>query len=401
MIALAGAAVILPDRVLDDATVVIDAGRIVEVRELTGRGRPAAAESLHGCYLVPGFIDLHVHGVAGVDALGGEAAVAQMARALPPFGVTAFCPTSVACDPARLARFLAAVGRVRTAGVEGGARVLPAHLESNFLNPEWAGAQPIRCLRRPPGSARRDPSAGPEEFTADEILAVMEAAAPDIGIVTLAPELDGALDLVRRLTGRGHRVSMGHSGATYDQALAAVAAGARHATHLFNRMAPLSHREPGLAGAALRAEEVTVELVCDGYHVHPAVAHVVVAAKSPARVAAITDGTAGSGLPRGARTTLGDQPITVGSTALYDDGTMAGSVTTMDRAFAWLVGAVGLSLVEAARLCATTPAQALGLHGHGVIAAGAVADLVVLDARLRVRETWVGGVRVFERRTGA
>jgi N-acetylglucosamine-6-phosphate deacetylase len=396
MITLAGAAIVLPDRVLDEGAVVIEGDRIVEVRE-TARGAGDATAALRGGYLVPGFIDVHVHGVLGIDALESGEAVAAMARALPRFGVTAFCPTSVACDPARLARLLEAVGRARTARDPAAARVLPAHLESNFLNPAWAGAQPVACLRQPPRGTARAAADESGEFTADEILAVMDRAAPDIGIVTLAPELDGAVALIRQLAGRGHRVSLGHSGATYEQALEALAAGARHVTHLFNRMRALSHRDPGLVGAALHSDELVAELVCDGQHVHAAVAHVVVAAKSPDRVMAITDGTAGAGLPVGARATLGGRTITVGSTAQYDDGTMAGSVATMDRAFAWLVGPVGLSLVEAARLCATTPAQALGLVGHGLIAPGAVADLVVLDARLRVQETYIGGVCAYRR----
>ncbi len=395
MIELAGAAVVLPDRVLDEGAVVIEGERIVAVRE-TGR-RSAAA--LRGCYLVPGFVDVHVHGVAGIDLLASEDAVARMARALPRFGVTAFCPTSLACAPAALARLLEAVGRARTERDENAARVLPAHLESNFINPEWAGAQPVECLRRlpPVGAAVPARSGSVGEFTAEDVLAVIDRAAADVGIVTLAPELDGALELVRRLAGRGHRVALGHSGATYEQAVDAFDAGARHATHLFNRMRPLSHRDPGLVGAVLRAEEVAAELVCDGQHVHPAVAHIAVAAKSPAGVMAITDGTAGSGLPPGARATLGGRPITVGATARYPDGTMAGSVATMDRALWWLVGPVGLALTDAVRLCATTPAQALGFHDLGVIRPGALADLAVLDGNLRVRATYVGGVRVYGR----
>jgi N-acetylglucosamine-6-phosphate deacetylase len=413
MIALAGAAVVLPDRVLDRGTVVIDGDRIVEV---TSALRPASREteasrSLHGHFLVPGFIDVHVHGVLGVDSLDGDEAIAAMARALPRFGVTAFAPTSIACEPARLGRLLQAVGRARANRDPAGARVLPAHLESNFISPAWAGAQPVACLRRPPSGtagreattpghedtkARRREATG-DAFTAEDILAEIERARPDVGIVTLAPELEGALDLIGWLVERGYRVSMGHSGATCEQAADAIRAGARHATHLFNRMRPMTHRDPGLTGAVLATDEVAAEIICDGHHVHPTAVRVAVAAKSPSRVMAITDGTAGAGLSRGARAALGGQPITVGDTARLDDGTMAGSVLTMDRAFAFLTGPVGLGPVEAAHLCATTPARALDLRGHGAIAPGAVADLVVLDPHLHVVETWVGGMRVFER----
>lgn len=410
MIVLAGAAVVLPDRVLDPGTVVIEGDRIVEVR---GDRQPTprdATRSLHGHYLVPGFIDVHVHGVCGVDTLDGDEAIVAMARALPRFGVTAFAPTTVACEPARLGRMLRAVGRARANPDPAGARVLPGHLESNFISPEWAGAQPVACLRRPPAAdparreltttrhedtkARRNEATG-DDFAAEDILAEIDRARADVGIVTLAPELEGAMDLIRWLVERGHRVSMGHSGATYNEAADAIRAGARHATHLFNRMRPMTHRDPGLTGAVLDRDEVAAEVICDGHHVHPAVVRVAVASKSPSRVMAITDGTAGSGLPRGARATLGGRPITVAETARLDDGTMAGSVLTMDRAFAFLTGPAGLSPVEAAHLCATTPARELGLCGHGAIAPGSVADLVVLDPHLQMVETWVGGVRVY------
>ena len=200
------------------------------------------------------------------------------------------------------------------------------------------------------------------------------------------------------LTSRGLRVSLGHSAATFEQGLEAIAAGARHATHLFNRMPPLGHRAPGLAGAVLQSEEIAAELICDGYHVHPALVRTAVAAKRPSRIMAITDGTAVSGLPAGARGTLGGQPITAGeSAALLGDGTLAGSVLTMDRAFRTLVEKMGLSIVDAATVCATTAARELGLAGQGILAPGALADLVVLDDRLSVVQTYIAGQLVYER----
>ena len=402
MIVLAGADLVLPDRVLGRGTLVIDGERIAGIeggtRPMSFAPREHDYRALGDALVLPGFVDTHVHGVLGADALDGDDAVERIARALPQFGVTAFCPTSVACEPPVLRRLLAAIGRAREAPPAGAARVLPAHLESNFINPAWAGAQPVACLRQPPGASAAPP-ADPETFCADDILAEIARSPADVGIVTLAPELAGALDLVSRLVAAGHRVSLGHSGATFDEASAAVGAGASRATHLFNRMSPLGHREPGLVGAALHHDDLAVEIVCDGVHVHAAAVALAVAAKGPARAMAITDGTAGSGLPPGSRAALGGRPITVRDAAYLDDGTLAGSVLTMDRAFAFLTGPVGLGLVEAAQLCATTPARDLGLQGHGVIALGAVADLVVLDRRLRVVETYVGGRRVFSRET--
>jgi N-acetylglucosamine-6-phosphate deacetylase len=180
--------------------------------------------------------------------------------------------------------------------------------------------------------------------------------------------------------------------------MAAIAAGARQATHLFNRMPPLSHRAPGLAGAVLQAPELAAEIICDGVHVHHAMIRMAIAAKGASRVLAITDATAAAGLPRGAQARLGGQPIVAGeSTALLADGTIAGSLLTMDRGFDTLVSRVGISLIDAATVCATTPARELGLVGHGILAPDAVADLVVLDGRFAVVQTYIGGELAYAR----
>jgi len=408
MIVLSGAALVLPDRILSPGTLTIENGRIAEIRPDAPASDAHALFAFHGHYIVPGFVDVHVHGVDGVDTLDSATAVDSIAERLPRYGVTAFCPTTVACRPEALRRVLEQVKNAREAPSATAARVLPAHLESNFINPAYNGAQPLECLRSPGsaeprtgrGRARPDGSDTLDGFTAGDILAEIERAAPDVGIVTLASELDGGLDLVRALAARGHRVSLGHSGASYEEALAAIGAGARQATHLFNRMPPLDHRSPGLVGAVLQAEEVAAEIICDGVHVHPAVMRAAIAAKRPSRVLAITDGTAVSGLPAGSRARLGGRPIIAGlSTATLEDGTMAGSVLTMDRAFRVLVGHVGLSLVDAVTVTSTTPARELGLVGHGVLAPEAVADLVVLDANFGVVQTYLGGQLVYSRNT--
>jgi len=406
MIVLSGAALVLPDRILSPGTLTINDGRIVEIRPDVPSGAHAAF-GFPGHYIVPGFIDVHVHGVAGVDTLDPAVtdAVDQIAATLPRYGVTAFCPTTVACSPTALRSVLDQVRRARESPRAGSSRVLAAHLESNFINPDYNGAQPASCLRSPRaalGQAIEATAARAVEFSGGDILAEIERARPDVGIVTLAPELDGAIDLVRWFTERGHRVSLGHSGATFDEALAAITAGACQATHLFNRMPPLNHRAPGLAGAVLQADEVAAEIICDGFHVHPALVRAAIAAKRPSRVMAITDATAAAGLPPGSRAMLGGRSILAGdSTALLDDGTIAGSVLTMDRAFQILIGRIGLSPLDAVTLCATTPARELGLVGHGVLAPEAAADLVVLDQNFTVVQTYVGGQLAYSRNTAA
>lgn len=399
MLVLTGADLVLPDRVLHAGTLSIADGRIVEIRA-EHAGPHASSFAFHGHTIVPGFIDVHVHGVLGTDTLDEGNPVATLAAALPRFGVTAFCPTTTACSPTALRGVLAQVRECREAPRPLAARVLPAHLESNFINPDYRGAQPLACLRtcgRPHGSPAEGADSG--VFTAAAILQAIEDHAPDVGIVTLAPELEGALDLIAWLRALGVRVSLGHSGATYDQAVAAIAAGATQATHLFNRMPPLHHREPGLAGAVLQHDDVAAEVICDGAHVHPGMVRALVAAKTAARVMAISDGTAAAGLPPGSTASLGGQRITAGShVAVLDDGTMAGTVLTMDAAFRRLTAEMGFPLSDAAAMCATTPARQLGLVGHGLIAEGAAADLTVLDREGCVVQTYVGGRLVYARR---
>ena len=393
MIVLSGASLVLPDRMLSPGTLVVDGDRIADVR---GDAPAGHAALFHGHYIVPGFVDVHVHGVDGIDALDGAEAVASIARRLPRYGVTAFCPTTVACEPGPLRALLDQVRLAREQPAPASARVLPAHLESNFINPEYRGAQPLGCLRVPRIAGGSSGSRGSGAFTAQDILDEIARAEPDDGIVTLAPELDGGLDLVAALSARGHRVSLGHSAATYDEAVAAIAAGARQATHLFNRMPPLHHRAPGLAGAVLQADEIAAEIICDGVHVHPALVRAAIAAKRPSRMLAITDGTAAAGLPVGSRAQLGGQEIIALDSAAYlADGTLAGSTLTMDRAFRMLVERIGLSPVDAATLCATTPARELGLVGHGVLKSDTMADFVVLDAEFTVVQTYVGGQLVY------
>ena len=399
MIVLAGGDVVLPGQILPNAALLIDGRRIAAV-EPHARIDAAGATIIEApnCYVVPGFIDVHVHGVDGWDTLDEHDAIVRIASRLPRYGVTAFCPTTVACTPVALRTVLARVAEARAERPTKSARVLPAHLESNFINPDYRGAQPLECLRRP----LDQPADQAGEFSALDVLNVISSRGPDVGIVTLAPELPGGIELIRTLVAAGTRVSLGHSGATLDQAMAAIDAGARHATHLFNRMTPMTHRAPGVAGAVLAREEVAAELICDGYHVHPTMSRIAIASKGVGRVMAITDGTAGSGLAVGSRTHLGGRPIRVTEhAAVLDDGTVAGSCLTMDRAFRVIVTRFGLPVTDAAVLCSTTPARELGVTDCGVLAEGAIADVVVLNRAFDVVRTFIDGEDVYRRGAAA
>ena len=391
MIVLAGGDLVLPNHIISNGSLVLDGPHISAVASRPSVD-PAGARiiDVRGTYVVPGFVDVHVHGVDGIDTLDGGDAVGSIAARLPRYGVTAFCPTTVACDPPMLAGVLREIQQLRIQPPGVGARVLPAHLESNFINPDYQGAQPAICLRQPLAS----PLDG--SFSGADILAAIAAARAEVGIVTLAPELPGGIDLVRDLVAAGHRVSLGHSGADFETAIAAIEAGARHATHLFNRMTPITHRAPGLAGAVLARSDVAAELICDGVHVHPAIGQLAIAAKGVERMMAITDGTSCAGLAAGATARLGGRTICVrDSAAVLEDGTLAGSTLTMDRVFRNLATMFGRTIVDAATLCSTTPARELGLTDLGMIAEGYCADLVVLDRSFNVIHTLIDGQVVF------
>ena len=402
MIVIAGGDIVLPDRILPSASLVVDGDRITAIEAAARVDSPGAAIiPAADCYVVPGFIDVHVHGVEGHDTLNDGDPVAAIAALLPQYGVTSFCPTTVACSPDALRGVLRQVASLRAKRPPTSARVLPAHLESNFINPEYRGAQPADCLRTPePAKAGPHESVHEGNFSARDILDVIAGSRADVGIVTLAPELPGGIDLVRALVAAGHRVSLGHTGASLEEAMAAIDAGARHATHLFNRMAPITHRAPGVAGAVLAREEVAAELICDGYHVHSSMSRIAIASKGVSRIMAITDGTAGAGLAVGATAMLGGRRIRVtDQAAVLDEGTLAGSTLTMDRAFQTIVNTFGFSVAEACVLCATTPAKELGLAGFGLLAEGAFADIVILNRQFHVLRTLIDGVEVY--RTGA
>ena len=221
MIVIRGGDVVLTDRIHEAGSVIVDGDRIAAVERSAVTPAGATVVDASNCYVVPGFIDVHVHGVAGHDTLDGGESVSQIARILPRYGVTAFCPTTIACGPDDLQMFLDQVSaaiRLKPDST-GSARVLPAHLESNFINPEFRGAQPLKCLRAP--DEHRGAVAWP--FTGPQILDAIEAARASVGIVTIAPELPGGIDLVRALTAAGHIVSLGHSGSDFDTAIAAIA----------------------------------------------------------------------------------------------------------------------------------------------------------------------------------
>jgi N-acetylglucosamine-6-phosphate deacetylase len=366
--------VITPLRELVVATVLVEGRHIAWVK----RGKVDVPGSTLLTELAdtvtPGFIDLQVNGLAGHDAALGADAITAISAGLPRYGVTGFLPTLISRPIDEAVAFVDACA----AAAAPGARVLGAHVEGPFLNPKYRGAHDPECLLLP----------APEHVTR------LLARPPQL--VTMAPELPGALRAVEMLTAAGVKVSAGHSGATFAEAEQGFIAGVRFGTHLFNAMAPLHHREPGLPGALLAEQRVTIGLIADGIHVHPAMLALAVKIAGPGRVALTTDSTAAAGAPAGRYMIAGRETFSDGTSVRLADGTLAGSAVTMNRMVHLMSSLPGLTLRDAVEMATLTPARVLGIERDaGVIRRGARADLVVLDPDHRVKLTLVGGQVVF------
>jgi N-acetylglucosamine-6-phosphate deacetylase len=354
-----------------------------------GYPSPSSARRIDaaGLLVVPGLVDLQCNGAVGVDITADPERLWEVAAALPRWGVTAWLPTIVTAPPAIRTRALAALrsGPPRGPGVRPFAMPLGLHLEGPFLAPERRGAHPAEHLRAP------DPS-----LVADEGWSRQSGVA----LVTLAPELPRALDVVRDLVAAGVVVSAGHSSASATEATAAIDAGVTAVTHLFNAMGPLHHRDPGLAGVALSDERVRVGAIVDGLHLHPAT--VALAARALGdRLCLVTDAVAALGMPAG-RVPLGVlEAFATADGVRLADGTLAGSDLSLDRAVRNLIAFAGVSLPAALAAATTAPAALLGLGDRGVIRPGAVGDLALLDTDSAVVATVVGGRVAFDRRTSA
>lgn len=389
--------VLTPQAEIRDGVVVIDDDRIVFVgtaAEWQGRGEGEAAGAhpggatevdAAGGWICPGFIDMHVHGGGGADTMDADMdALRTMARTHAKYGTTAFLPTTVTAPHGQLLE-VAAVVREATGAWTSGAMVLGLHLEGPYVNPKRAGAQNPSHMRAP---------------VQQELEELYETARGAWRVITMAPELPGAVEAIGWLTERGILVSMGHTDATYEETLAGIDAGARHATHFFNAMRGLHHREPGFVGAVLQQDLVGVELIADGEHVHPAGLHLAVRCKGVERISLVTDCIRARDLPDG-RYKLGDLDVVVqdGKARLQDDEeTIAGSLLTMADAVRLMVRDVGVSVRDAVTMASSNPARAIGVdEAKGSLEPGKDGDVTVLDDELRVLATVVAGRVVYSR----
>lgn len=379
MTVLTGARVVSPTGVLADGEVRIAHGRIASVgpagmaSAVDGPASTSPADEridLEGCWLVPGFVDLHMHGGGGHDVTRSAADLSAAVRFHRGHGTTRTLVSLMAQAVDQLCEQLGWIAELTAAG-----EVLGAHLEGPFLSASRCGAQ------RPENLLMPDPLV---------LRKLLEAGQGSVRTMTVAPELPGAHELIGQLLAAGVIAAVGHSDASYEQAAEAFAAGASLATHLFNAMGSFDHRAPGPSVAALDAG-VFVEMINDGVHVHDALTRLVSRA-APGSLIFITDAISAAGIGDG-EYTLGDQTVRVSQgNAWSAEDRLAGSTLTMDEAVRRAVLRVGLSLEQAVAAAATTPARLLGLqHECGAIGVGLAADLVVLDADLRVRRVMVGG----------
>jgi N-acetylglucosamine-6-phosphate deacetylase len=362
---------------------VVEGGVILDVLE----GRPAPAPdhvALDTGLLSPGLIDVQINGCFGVDFVqASDDEWETVCRALPGFGVTAFQPTFIT-NPldamvAGLRRFAAVRKRL---DATGGAHPIGVHVEGPFISPERRGVHDTSYMVAPTSS------------NLDALLDDPQVRA-QITMLTLAPELPGAIDAIRRLSAAGIVVSVGHSDATGAQVHEAVVAGARMVTHIFNAQRGFSHREPGVAGQALYESAITIGLIADFQHVSPEACAIVLNA-APGRVALVTDAVAPAGMPPGVYE-LGGQQIQVSPDeplARNLDGTIAGAAIFLDQAVRNLAG-IGRSAAEVLAAASTVPADVLERPDLGRLAAGARADIVWWSDELRPRRTWIGGVEVY------
>lgn len=332
-----------------------------------------------GCWLLPGFIDLHVHGGNGAEFMDGtREAFARIARFHARYGTTAMLATTVTAPLKRLEHIMAVARDYVQQPDPQGAWMAGVHLEGPFLNPKRAGAQQAAHMVLP------DP---------DWVTGITERFPGLLRLMTLAPELPGSLNLIRLLADRGITASCGHTDASYEQTMAAADAGLTHAAHVFNGMTGLHHRNPGVVGAILEEERIVAEVIADGHHVHPAAIRLLARCKGSHGLVLITDAISAAGLPDGAYR-LGELDVTVkeGVARLTRGGNLAGSTLTMLEAFRYAVKTVGLSIPEASRMASANPARQIGLDRiTGAIEPGKRADLVLLDGDLNIRQVWIGG----------
>lgn len=365
---------------LDDPIVAIEDGRIVSISTRADAALPAQAHTLDfpGATLAPAFFDVHIHGAAGHDVMEATPeALSAMGSFLASRGTGSFLATTVTAPLDATLRALSGLARLLAEpAAPAQARPLGIHLEGPFLSPAKCGVQPVEHML------------APDIATFDRLY---EAAEGRVSLMTLAPEMPGAAELAAHATARGVRISVGHSNATAAETRAVLQAGAASATHTFNAMRPLDHREPGILGAVLTTDALYAELICDGIHTAPEMARLWWKAKGPERGILVTDAMSAAGMPDGTYQ-LGGFAVEVSEGRAMARGVLAGSVLTLDRALANFIRFTGAPLEQALRLLTANPAAMTGLADQaGALAVGQPANLVAVDENGRLAASVIHG----------
>ena len=384
MIAITAAALFSPVERVDHPVVLVEDGFVSEVRARAGYTIPGKARIIDfgDAILAPGFIDIHIHGAGGHDVMRPPSeGLPIMEKVLARHGVTSYLPTTVTAPMDVTLSALERLADVIENGNSGEDRAQPVgiHLEGPFLSHARRGVHPAENL------------VAPSIAVFDQL---WQAARGHVKLITIAPEVEGALELISEAAKRGVTVSIGHSDATLQQARAGVAAGARHATHTFNAMRPLSHRDPGILALVLTDEQITADIILDGIHVEPAVAKLFLKMKGPERAVLISDALSATGMPEG-HYRLGAFDIQVKDGKCVAGETLAGSILTLDRAVRNAMKFGNFDAQQALRAASLNPANATCMSAErGRLAAGYAADLVVLNSQYEVMHTIIHGNQV-------
>jgi N-acetylglucosamine-6-phosphate deacetylase len=375
--------VFTPKERFSPGLVIIEEGKISYAGPWEEKRIPAKAELLdaEGKIIAPGLLDIHIHGSAGADFFrDGKAGLEKMSRFLASRGVTSFLPAAASAPIEELEAAVKAAGEA-AAQPPSGAQVLGIHLEGPYLSPGRKGAHAPEHLRNP---------------DLQEIARLVELGGGTVKMVTLAPELQGAMELIHWLRERNIVISLGHSEASYEQAREAIEAGADHACHLFNAMPHMDKREPGITGALLEDERVYAELIADLVHIHPMMLKTALQIKGPQRSLLISDAIEAAGMPDGAYAFSGQKVVVNEGAARLKNGALAGSTLTLDKAVKNVVEALGIPLQSALTMASQTPANSLRLPNKGRLAAGADGDVVIFGPNLSVSAAIIGGEVVFQ-----
>jgi len=381
--------ILTPDEEISDGVIIVEGSHITGVGHRDTMRLPAGATDYvaAGLTVVPGFIDLHIHGAGGHDVMEANArALDRIRSVVARYGTTSLLATTVTAPIEETCHSLQAIARYirnHESGEDVAARGRPAaeilgiHLEGPFISKTRRGVHPPEAISRP---------------SIESLDSLVKAADGLVRILTIAPELPGALEVIAHAVAQKILVALGHTDADYEQARAAIAAGARHAVHFYNAMRPFTHRDPGIVGAILTDPEVTAEVIADLVHVAGPAIQVLIGTKGFDTILLVSDGMAATGMADGSYR-LGNFEVTVkDGVARNLEGKLAGSTLTLDRALRHVVG-LGVSLHDALRMTTVLPARRLGLAGKkGIIAAGADADLVALTPDLRVAGVMTRGV---------